>query len=96
MMQTEKEKEMTANAEAALARPKKDAEERARPAEEHAHKKDTTRYRVTHGAVSGVGLNHKGERVQLDHHEGSIVTADQIDGAPAHYMARGALQPLDD
>lgn len=96
MMQTEKEKELEEQAKAGLARPKKDSESKADAEETAPRPAPPTRYRVTHGAVSGVGLNHKGERVQMDHHEGSIVTAEQIDGAPAHYMARGALQPLEE
>lgn len=53
------------------------------------------KFRVLHGAVSGVGKNKKGENVEHDYYVGAIVTSEQLGNNEAHYLIMGAITPTE-
>jgi len=61
-----------------------------------AHDKNK-KFRVLHGAISGVSFDRKGNVKEKDFYQGALVTADQLEGAEnvAYYMALGAIEEVE-
>jgi hypothetical protein len=54
-----------------------------------------TRFRVVHGAVSGVAKNKKGELIEHDYHLDQIVTPAQLENNEDVYLIMGAIVPIE-
>ena len=59
--------------------------------------KDDRKYRVLHGAVSGVMPDRKGVVKERDFYTGSIVTANQLEGDEnvLYYLSQGAIEEVE-